>query len=452
MRLCKRNDICVGILITFLFFWNVCCYFSGWYRCEELWDTHTTDIMFNIVVYLFQVVGMLLTSAAIRRQKWVNHKSAFAVVVLLTLVANIWVLFEANAILFLLANFVFHILAGILQGVFFYYLCIYVSADRRFLVFGIAYALAPVGNMLVTILTGKWLLQSPAALLLSILSVLVVLAARYRMEDGIPDTEEQQSGKMDKRIAIAFFLILLICLTSAITSFFTIEEQEAANIRQEVVRGIYAIGLIGAAAINQKDRKIGAICCLISLSFPFASILMSGGYRASVIILFFFYIGLGFSTMYRITVFVDIATSAKNLLYVCTFGFVAGRLGEAFGTVIAMVTKHDAVILSATAALFFEAAVIFFILFYQSAYCSVKTEQIETEEERIELIRQRYNLTSRECDVMILLSKGLTNKEIGKELFVSENTVKFHVGNLLKKTQTQDRTKVGELLKVKQKK
>ncbi|MET3195716.1 response regulator transcription factor [Bacillus sp. OAE603] len=48
-------------------------------------------------------------------------------------------------------------------------------------------------------------------------------------------------------------------------------------------------------------------------------------------------------------------------------------------------------------------------------------------------------LTSREIEILGLLSKGLSNKEISKELTISDKTVKNHVGNLLQKMEVQDR-------------
>ncbi|NLP15625.1 MAG: response regulator transcription factor [Clostridiales bacterium] len=53
---------------------------------------------------------------------------------------------------------------------------------------------------------------------------------------------------------------------------------------------------------------------------------------------------------------------------------------------------------------------------------------------------QKYNLTSREKEVLPLLTKGTPNREIAKLMFISENTVKFHIKNLLQKTGCPDRT------------
>ena len=49
-------------------------------------------------------------------------------------------------------------------------------------------------------------------------------------------------------------------------------------------------------------------------------------------------------------------------------------------------------------------------------------------------------LTSREREVLQLLTSGLTNREIAETLFLSEGTVKFHVHHVLEKLQARTRS------------
>ncbi|MFL0247770.1 response regulator [Candidatus Clostridium stratigraminis] len=51
------------------------------------------------------------------------------------------------------------------------------------------------------------------------------------------------------------------------------------------------------------------------------------------------------------------------------------------------------------------------------------------------------SLTKREVEILIKISKGLSNKEIGQELFLSEKTVKNYISNIFKKINTDDRVK-----------
>ncbi|HHX22945.1 MAG: response regulator [Tepidanaerobacteraceae bacterium] len=55
-------------------------------------------------------------------------------------------------------------------------------------------------------------------------------------------------------------------------------------------------------------------------------------------------------------------------------------------------------------------------------------------------VKEDFNLTSRELEVLQEMAKGLSNKEIGKKLFISEKTVKNHLTNIFQKLEVNDRT------------
>ena len=57
----------------------------------------------------------------------------------------------------------------------------------------------------------------------------------------------------------------------------------------------------------------------------------------------------------------------------------------------------------------------------------------------IQLPKKVKNLTSREEEIVILLSSGASNSEIATKLFVSENTVKAHLHNVFKKLNVKNR-------------
>lgn len=50
-------------------------------------------------------------------------------------------------------------------------------------------------------------------------------------------------------------------------------------------------------------------------------------------------------------------------------------------------------------------------------------------------------LSKRELEILVKISKGLSNKEIGQELYISEKTVKNYISALFRKINTDDRVK-----------
>lgn len=59
---------------------------------------------------------------------------------------------------------------------------------------------------------------------------------------------------------------------------------------------------------------------------------------------------------------------------------------------------------------------------------------------RIAERESRVGLSPREHDVLIMISKGLTNKEIARALLISQFTVRNHVNHILEKLEASDRT------------
>lgn len=60
-----------------------------------------------------------------------------------------------------------------------------------------------------------------------------------------------------------------------------------------------------------------------------------------------------------------------------------------------------------------------------------------------DLIKSSDNLTRREKEILILITKGKLNKEIANELNITERTVKNHIANLFKKINVYDRTQAA---------
>ena len=50
-----------------------------------------------------------------------------------------------------------------------------------------------------------------------------------------------------------------------------------------------------------------------------------------------------------------------------------------------------------------------------------------------------FHLTSRECQVLELVAKGLTNKEIARRLTISPKTVDAHLQKIYRKMQVSNR-------------
>lgn len=75
---------------------------------------------------------------------------------------------------------------------------------------------------------------------------------------------------------------------------------------------------------------------------------------------------------------------------------------------------------------------------------NVANTKEQTLQESVDQISTSHNLSKRETEVLLELSKGFTNKQIGEALHISIATVKFHTSNIYAKLDVSNRSEVIE--------
>lgn len=88
-------------------------------------------------------------------------------------------------------------------------------------------------------------------------------------------------------------------------------------------------------------------------------------------------------------------------------------------------------------------AIIFFIMGILLNKKIRKRNAVENESASREIDKNKISdlgISHREYEILVEISKGLSNKEIANALFVSESTVKTHVSNLFTKLDAKRRT------------
>jgi DNA-binding NarL/FixJ family response regulator len=61
-------------------------------------------------------------------------------------------------------------------------------------------------------------------------------------------------------------------------------------------------------------------------------------------------------------------------------------------------------------------------------------------------VREDFNLTNREREILSYIGKGLTNKEIAKKLFISSNTIRTHIYHIYEKLHVSNRVEAVKKL------
>ena len=131
--------------------------------------------------------------------------------------------------------------------------------------------------------------------------------------------------------------------------------------------------------------------------------------------------------------FCDLARKNGALLWLCGFGLLFGRVGDAAGAFVRIWLGERLTALVTVAAGAFTVAVVCFFMLYHRLYVPAPLP-VRSEQEFFDSFAARWDLSSREREVLRLILDGMSTQEIAGELFVTESTVKFHIHNLLKKT------------------
>lgn len=431
-----------SLIIALCFLWTSAGYLSWLYNLSGFTEPSNVDWLTEVIGYVFQAIGLLLFGVLMKRNRdFFSKKSVFIACSGVDFAFIILSVLSKNFLLILVFGYLMNLFHGIIAGFYLTLLSKTVDAKYRSIVFGSAYAASSVFSWLLSLLNNSNFLRSEYALISYGIFVSVTIGIVITQKDFL--TSEKQTfteGSLPKgMLALAALTVLFVSVTRGIGFFFPTADI-SSGISLEFSRAFYAVGLIAAGIIGDRSRKYGAISCLAALFFPFAMIALSNEVGISIVMWSLGYLFFGFLAVFRVVVFSDIAGANDKLLYVAGFGLMFGRMGDAAGNYIGITFSDNIIPLVIISSVCFIATFILFFTLYNKMFFS-KSYQAGTEERISEFI-QKYELSSRETEVLVLITKGASNSDISEQLFISENTVKFHVRNILKKTGCANRSEL----------
>lgn len=447
MLFIKRKNAALAIcsLIGLCFLLTGSEYITWWlYRLTPHFGTAWADIWSEVVGYLFQAGGILLFSLFVKKNEKVLSGRSLLCLVLADGAATAVAYFVPGAYSVLFAGLLMNLLHGAIGAYYLIRLAQTVPQEKRGIVFGAAYAFGSVGSWLLSLfMDGKFLGSPYVFVIYALLILAIILVDRMPVLTADNDTESAESLYFDRlSLPLAAGLVVLLSVVKGLGFYFPSIDAASGVVSAESVRAFYAIGLIAAGIINDKNRRFGAISCLCALVFPFLTFALRGEPNTGAVLWIAGYVFFGFFSVYRVVTFSDLSRKKDGLLFIAGFGLMFGRIGDALGSLIGIITK-DAQTTSVwiAAGLLVVTSLIFF-LFYNKTYSTMPVQNTSIED-RLHLFEENYQMTSREAEVFELIVSGRSNSEIAADLYVSESTVKFHVRNVLRKAKCVNRTELA---------
>jgi DNA-binding CsgD family transcriptional regulator/MFS family permease len=419
-------------LIGLGFLWTGTAYIVQAYRMFGLMDGRTVNLFTMGVYYVCQAagigaVGMLFA----KRAAFAGGRALPLCTTVLAFVCTAASLFIPSLTVIISAGALLNLAIGVLSGCYLTRLATNIPQERRGIVFGSAYAFGSLGTWLLSLpMGGRFLWHSQSFFAIAVPAALSLLLLRWLS----PPPATEDGGYLHKifkakDIWLTAVVVFLLLMEQELGFAFPIKDA-ADGVYIEFTRIFYGAGLIIAGLVSDRNRRWGAICCLAALAFPFAALALGSNVAGETIMWVLAYLFLGFLSVYRILVFSDIS-GKSGLPAFAVLGLLAGRLGEAAGTLGAgMFTGTPLIILSGAV---FVLVIGLFFLLYQKLYNTIASPEEAEQRRHMEYV-SRFGLSAREQEIFSFIIQGMSNTEIANTLYITESTVKFHASNIFKKT------------------
>lgn len=431
--------IYISLFIGLSFLMTGCAYLTWMYRLLEYYDASLSDLYSEVLGYVFQATGILVFILFLRKSEIkMLATSLLAICVITALNFSV-----SNPVFILFSGFLMNIFIGVVAA---YYLLSLTSSECSGItgaIFGFGYAFGTIGTYLLSIVGSKNFLSSPYVVVAYFLmSAAIIFLYKYT---DLP-TEKMTPISVRNFPILAAFTVFMISLVKGLGFYFPMSDVSSGSVSLELTRLFYALGLMIAGFIIDKNRLEGAIICIIAMVCPFLLFSLSSNNAATTLIWCLGYLFSGFFIIYRTIVFTDVSAAANIRLLACG-SLLFGRIGDASGSFVGMMLEGYPSILMIVSLVAFTAAVFLLVAFEKNLQIEavpsndtpLSAESVAEEKPEFSSL---YDFTSRECEVFELALEGCSNKEIANKLFITENTVKYHVKNLLKKTGCKNK---GEL-------
>ena len=455
----NKNFIICCAIIAVVYLLDSLLFFSQLYLMYDFFNSKTINAVSTGWAYLAQGTGLVLFMFLYKTSGHLSAHRRFQVVLFLIEVPVIMLsILVPDKILLMFMIVILNIIIGLHTGFTFTLAAAHVPTSHLGLCYGLAYAIGAFGTWLISVINGgvmtsyRIIFVDSVLISLIIVFILIYKDAFINEQEGETDaasTNSKLSLDIVKGKKILLLLCIVVALMAPISSIGTNNNLYVEYCRELDLlaqRSFYAVGLIAAGLIFDKNRMIGGICAIVSLIYPIVLIMI---YRESglvTLVIGLSYAILGFFAVYRAAAFMTLAAESRRL-QLAPLGLTVSRICEAVAVLAIIETGCDELVsVILVSVLFIPLVILYFVKVkeeYTPSEVPAEPPRELSADERRAAFAGMYGLTRREEEIAMFLSEGRSNGEIAETLQLSENTVRFHVSNILKKTGMKDRNEVS---------
>jgi DNA-binding CsgD family transcriptional regulator len=441
LRFINKTEAVCTLWIALCFSLTSAVYLSWTYHLMLFAEPECVDIYCLVLGYAFQAAGIAISIYLFKNYPVLASRKAFIICVLIYSLVTLPALMGNSLIGILIFGFLMNLVCGGITGFYLYGTATHLKQNTRGKAFGFGYAISVVLIFLLSLMKRGRFLHTQEAYIFYLLLAAAVIAAAIRLFNSAPThspTKDDQSSMSVSLTLLTLAIISVVLLSLVKNMGFNFPSSDiAAGTNLELSRLFYAVGLVIAGFVSDRNRKYGAACTVTALVLPFVMLALANETLPAMICWGLDYLFYGFFSVFRAILFMDLAEqSGKYHLAVC--GLLFGRIGDALGTILYRIFSFNRLWLVCIALILFALTVFLFIRLYQHLYIPNVTQE-KSEREVFESFAIQHDLSAREKEVLRLVLLEQSIPQIAETLFVTESTVRYHVHNLLQKSGCKSR-------------
>ncbi len=426
-----------GVIVTLSYLIGTLVFSVQQFRLSLFFGEGSSQIAMYVMGYLVQAGGLAFYMLAYRRRPSLwggrNIYLAFCLIFIVS-IAGVYLFDSGGGVL--LFSILFNATAALGQGYYFVLLAATLDSRERIFVYAASYSIASILGSALTRVGGGTFLFRPATILLFALLIVFVSFSVLRVRPPAPEHESASSGGGPPQLGLIVSIVVVMWVLHGIGDA-SVAMQYSADMSYLFRRGMYAVGLTGAAFLFLKSRRAGMILTVLSLLYPLVVPALREDSLMAVLEYSLLWIFTGILSVYRFVVFADMAGEDRRFLYLAPMGLFLERL--TMGVYIGFSTlfqPSELVNVVVTVSMFMALLLLFLrLLRLKAAAAALSSEDFA----------KRYGLTRREAEVFDIILKSDANpKELAAELFISERMLYRHLNSIYEKTGTSSR--IGLLL------
>ena len=437
------KPIIYTIIVAILYSYTGSVYLGNYYRITEMLNGDAAELYMARIGYFLQALGMFLYGYLFRKYKdKFSSPIASITIIALSIIPMCFVQISSDVKMLIGASFAFNLFTGAILEMYLVELNYNVPNNNLALCYGIAYAIGSIFTFLVTYFDGGEFMESPEMAIIYILMVTIaaILLLKGRKIEAKQDVNVDHNTKIYiKLLAVCIVLgTVVVALGDGIYNF----GMWSSNADIRIVRAFYALGLIAAGYVFDRNRRFGTILTVAFLSYYIISAFLVNNKAISPSAMMSLgYIFMSFISVYRYVMIADLSKEYPQFVPCVGYGLMISRIAEGLTSLLMMIIPVSLTMHTIITLLFYAPLVIFAIMTDNTKY----SPALQLESQHFIKLCEKYELTSREQEIVKLILENASDDEIANKLYISKPTVRFHISNIFKKTKTKSRVETRRL-------